>query len=281
MRGELDWIVMKALEKERSRRYETASGFALDIRRYLNDEPVAAGPPTVLYRSKTLVRRHKLAFAAACAVVAALTAAAGLSAWAFLREHAAREAAKKEAVKSWQVAGFLKDMLKGVRDSVALGRDTTMLREILEKTAERVSKELKDQPEVEADLRLTIGASYLDLGDFAKAEKMHREALRLRKLLFGGEDPSVADSLQHLATVLMADHADEHEAEAEAVIREALSIRKKLFGETNLDVTESLITLGALLSGRGEQAEAETMQRQALATRKRLLGDEHPEVAKA
>ena len=106
----------------------------------------------------------------------------GLSTWFFFQERAARQravAAEKktqtEANKSQQVAHFFKDMLKGVGPSVALGRDTTMLREILDKTAERVGKDLKDSPEVEAELR-TIGEMYQALGQFTKAEEMHRAA---------------------------------------------------------------------------------------------------------
>src|SRR5437016_11373984 len=72
LRGDLDWIVMKALEKERGRRYETANGLANDIQRYLADEPIVARPPSKLYRFQKLARRNKLEFAAAGTVAAAL-----------------------------------------------------------------------------------------------------------------------------------------------------------------------------------------------------------------
>src|SRR6185369_17375766 len=86
-----------------------------------------------------------------------------------------RQQAQTEAAKSEQVAQFLKDMLKGVEPSVALGRDTTMLREILDKTAARLGKDLKDQPAVEAELRQTIGGIYSDLAEYVKAEAMIHE----------------------------------------------------------------------------------------------------------
>src|SRR5207249_2550316 len=210
IRGDLDWIVMKTLEKDRTRRYDTANGLAMDIQRYMSGEPVVARPPSNLYRFQKLVRRNKLAFAAASAVIATLIIGLGLSTWLFLKEREARQRAdaaektqrqlrqqaeadekmaKTEAAKSKQVARFLEDMLQGVGPSVALGRDTTMLREILDKTAERVGEDLKDQPDVEAELRSTIGEVYWALGQYQKAEAMHREALALRRKLFGQEHP--------------------------------------------------------------------------------------------
>ena len=90
LQGDLDWIVMKALEKDRDRRYETANGFAQDIQRYLDNEPVVARPPSQIYRLKKLVRRNQLVFAAAGAVAAALLIGLGLSTWLFFREREAR-----------------------------------------------------------------------------------------------------------------------------------------------------------------------------------------------
>ena len=176
---DLDWIVMKALEKDRARRYETASGMAMDIQRHLHNEPVTARPASAAYRFRKMVRRNKLAFAAAGAVLAALVIGLGISTWMFFEEKDARERAvaaekaqseerKKAEDRSRARAGksrqFLDDMLEGVGPSVALGDDTKMLRKILDKTVERIGEDLKDQPEVEADLRHIIGNVYLELG---------------------------------------------------------------------------------------------------------------------
>src|SRR5207245_1480325 len=94
LRGDLDWIVMKCLEKDRTRRYDTANGLAMDVERYLNTEPVVARPPSQLYRFRKLVRRNKLAFTAAGAVVAALVIGMGLSTWLFLKERQTRRRAE-------------------------------------------------------------------------------------------------------------------------------------------------------------------------------------------
>jgi serine/threonine protein kinase len=94
LKGDLDWIVMKALEKDRNRRYETADGLAMDIQRYLDNEPVVARPPSKLYRLQKLVHRNKIIFAAGGAVALALFIGLGMSTWLFLRE---REANRREA----------------------------------------------------------------------------------------------------------------------------------------------------------------------------------------
>ena len=138
VRGDLDWLVMKCLEKDRTRRYETANALAMDLQRHLNNEPVVACPPSNLYRLQKLVRRNRLTFAAAGAVVSALVIGLGVATWMFFKEKQAREKGRSEALKSQQVARFLKDMLESVQPSVALGRDSAMLRVILDKTAERV-----------------------------------------------------------------------------------------------------------------------------------------------
>src|SRR6266567_1302103 len=126
--SDLDWIVMKCLEKDRTRRYETANGLATDIARHLSNEPIVARPPSKLYRFQKSVQRNKLAFGAATAVALALVIGLAVSTAMFFRAQAEKKNAQTEAAKSRQVAQFLKDMLNGVGPSVALGRDTTMLR---------------------------------------------------------------------------------------------------------------------------------------------------------
>ena len=166
VRGDLDWIVMKCLEKDRTRRYETANGLARDIERHLNNEPVVARPPSKLYRLQKAVRRNKAAFATAVAIAAVLILGAVASMSEAIRARRAEHAAQTEAAKSEQVAQFLKDMLNGVSPSVARGRDTRLLREILDQTAQRLDTELKGQPAVEADLQETLGDAYLAIGDY-------------------------------------------------------------------------------------------------------------------
>ncbi len=269
LRGDLDWIVMKALDKDRTRRYESASGLAADIQRHLNQEPVLAHAPDRLYRFQKLVRRHRLAFAATATVFAAVSVALGISLWS-LRQ------ANREATRSRQIAQFLQHMLAGVGPSVAQGRDTAMLRDILGETARVLDIELKGQPELEAELRTTIGTVYDDLGQYTNAEAMFRQALTLRKQLFGAEHPEVARSLNKVAAVL---RDEGRVTEAEALHRQTLAMRKKLLGPENLDVAGTLNNLAIVLWDQGKFTEAEAMFREALAIQRKRLGKEHPEVA--
>ncbi len=278
LRGDLDWIVMKALEKDRTRRYETASGLATDIQHHLNNEPVAACPPSNLYRFQKLVRRNKLAFAATSAVIAALILGLGVSTWMFFGEKKAREramaaerTAQTEATKSQQVARFLKDMLAGVGPSAALGRDTTMLRDILDKTTERVDQDLKDEPEVQAELLDTLGLTYIDLVEYAKAEAVQRKALGIRQKLFGNKHPDVARSLDNLVLVL---ERQRRLTEAETLAREALEMQKELLGGENQDIAASMDHLANIFFSQGNWSGAETMHRQALAIKRKLSGND-------
>src|SRR5437867_13087339 len=90
VRGDLDWIVMKCLEKDRGRRYETANGLARDLQRHIDEEPVIACPPSRLYQMQKLVRRNKLVFAATGAVALSLLIGLAISTWLFFRERAAK-----------------------------------------------------------------------------------------------------------------------------------------------------------------------------------------------
>ena len=204
--GDLDWIVMRALEKDRTRRYETANGLATDIQRHLNNEPVVARPPSNLYRFQKLVRRNKLAFGAAGAVAGALVLGMVGITWQAVRAtHAEqqqshlRAEAQTEATKSKQAAQLLKDMLRSAGPSVARGRDATLLREILEKTSEGIGKEIKDQPEVQGDIFLVIGGTYEDIGDHPRAITNFEKAVTSYRLAFhGGDQGNLARALGHL-----------------------------------------------------------------------------------
>ncbi len=283
LRGDVETIVLKALEKDRDRRYRSASELADDLHHYLHNEAISARPPSVTYQLRVFARRHKGFLAATATVFLVLVAGVIVSTSLYLQAEAARKAAvaaeqraKTEAGKSEQVATFLKEMLEGAGPSVALGRDATMLREILDRTAERVGTDLEGQPEVEGDIRDVIGVTYTDLGLHDRAESMLRPALALRKSLFGEEHPDVGASLNNLAELLWGQG---EYVEAEALLREALAMNRKLLGDEHPDVAASLNNLAALLKDQGKLSEAEPLSRKALAMHQKLLGEEHPHVA--
>ena len=283
VRGDLDWIVMKAIEKDRTRRYETANGLALDVERYLANEPILARPPSRFYKLQKTVQRNQLLFAGVGVIVLLLVAGLIIVSASLAGERrssreaqVARTKAEAASSKSQQVTKFLEDMLNGVEPSVALGRDTTMLREILNRTAERVGIEMTNQPAVEAELRGLLGTLYQEIGNYDRAEEMHRAALATRQKLFGKESGEAAKSLNDLGLALLANNKL---AEAEAAHRGALVIRQHLYGDQNAETATSLNDLSSVYRQETKLAQAEPMARQALAIREKLFGHEHLEVA--
>ncbi len=290
IRGDLDWIAMKCLEKDRTRRYETANGLAADILRHLANEPIVARPPSASYRFQKLVRRNKFAVASVAAVSLVLVLGAAVSTWQAIRAtRAEREQiklrqladanekkAREEARRSEQIARFLKDMLNGVGPSAARGRDTTMLREILDKTTQRVDTELKDEPEAQLDLRLKLARVYFDLEDYKTTDQMSVETLKLAQAHFAGDSPAAADALHWRAMALMRLRDFET---AEGVARQSLAMQTKLHGDDSPEAAAVLCVLGDILRHTGRNAEAETDFRKALAIRKDKFGEGDDEVA--
>src|SRR6266481_6189591 len=269
VRGDLDWIAMKALEKDRTRRYETANGLALDVKRFLENEPISARPPSKLYKLQKTVRRNRLLFIGIGVIATLLVASLIVVSASLAQERQSRRETK-------QVKQFLEEMLQGVGPNVAMGRDTAILREILDQTASRVGKELTNQPAVEAELRSVIGTLYYKTGQYLQAEEMQRAAMSIRRKRFGAESPEVAASLNDLGLTLLTSG---RLSEAAQVSREALDIRRRRFGNENADVATSQNNLAHVYTQMGRLTEAEALAREALATRQRLFGNPSVEVA--
>jgi serine/threonine protein kinase/tetratricopeptide (TPR) repeat protein len=308
MRGDLDWIVMKCLEKDRGRRYQTANGLAMDIQRYLVDEPVVARPPSKLYRFHKLVRRNK----SACAAVGAVLLMLGLGVvGSTLQAVSASRAERTEALLRLQAdaqrqkaeaeADLLKKMLQGVGPSVAKGRDTKMLQEILDQTVGSLSKDLANQPEVEVELSLTLADTYYDLGLYKQMEGVARRSLEVARTKLGPQHESVADALFKLAGGLLklshrylgemlagnvpqADidrrRRDDNLVEAEKCCLEGLAISRKALGNENLKTARGLNLLGNIYLTEYRMEDAETLKKAALAMFQKLVGKEDRRVAK-
>ncbi len=278
LRGDLDWIVMKCLEKDRKRRYDTANGLAADLKRHLANEIVSARPPTAAYLVGKLVRRHRGLVGAALAVLIALCAGLIASLWLYRREVLAREHAIAEehkaevaSAKSAEAARFLKEMLQSVGPSVARGRDTVLLREILDKAAERVGTKLRAQPEVEAEMRTTLGEVYLQLADYGHAEMMMHEALALTRQIFDDGHGEVATAMGNLGRTLLERGKWD---EAETQMRGALAIQRRVLGAEHLDVASTLSALASVRFEQHQWDDAEKLAREALGMRKRLAAPE-------
>jgi non-specific serine/threonine protein kinase/serine/threonine-protein kinase len=202
IRGELDWIVMKALEKDRKRRYETPNDFADDVMRYLTDQPVEACPPSVSYRFARYARRNRVALTAAVMVATALISGTGASLWqaaqarrAQRKAEAAEARAANEAAIARAVNEFLQDDLLGKAPE---GRPNLTVKEALDRASSGISSRFRDQPLVEAAIRTTIGTSYSQLQQHRAAVPHLERAVALRKLHLGADHQDTLGAMEHL-----------------------------------------------------------------------------------
>jgi serine/threonine protein kinase len=274
-RGDLDWIVMKALEKDRARRYQTANGLAEDIQRYLKNEPISARPPSRVYQFKKLVLRHKLGFAAFGVVLATLVAALASTAWAFGKEKRAHHEASAEADRSRQVTEFFKRMVFGVHPVVALGRDTSIPQEILDWSVTNLDLELTNQPAVQADLKMAFGGLYVAVGRGDKAEPLLRDALAFYRKSPKGNERQISDTLSRLCLLHLTSRPPKMD-EAEQEIQEAIALETKFAAMPNLQIMVLKTRLGWIRLRRGQAAEAESIFREAL-DQGRPLAEQMPE----
>ena len=184
VRGDLDWIVMKALEKDRGRRYETATGFAADIENYLTDQPVLASPPSTSYRLRKFARRNKAGLATAAMLITAMLVCITASIWQTLRAEEQRELAEQSAKDSKAVLAFFKNKVLLVSTSRSfmvggMGIDVT-IREAIDAAEPQIEEAFKDQPLVEASIRSTLGKTYEYIGEMDAANAQYQRALELR-----------------------------------------------------------------------------------------------------
>ena len=277
LRGELDVVVMKCLEKERHRRYETAAAVAEDVLAYLNDQPVSAAAPSNAYLLRKLVRRNRGPVTAAAAVLLVLLVgiagtSIGLVGQIRLRALAERrgndaqrqtEEARRQAAISDAVQRFQNDMFAAADPGRLLGRDLKVIDVMAAAEKELDRGKLADQPLVEASVRHMIGWTYSGLGDLESAERNNRRALDLRLERLPHSSAAIAETRQVLGAVLS--RAGKRQ-EAEALFRQAILDYKPA---TELDSTNAanLYNLATLLHEQGQFEEAESLHRRALAIR--------------
>jgi eukaryotic-like serine/threonine-protein kinase len=279
VRGDLDWIVMKALEKDRTRRYESASGFAADVGRYLDDLPVEATPPSVAYRWRKFVRRHRVGASLAAAFVGLVTASSVISTVLWRRAAAAetqqsreRERAEDARDEAEAVTEFLTDTLAAV-DPGKQGKDVTV-REVLDHAAERLSEKFSEKPLIEARLRHDIGWTFLKLGLSDKAQAHLSAAAALYHREKGESDPQTLRANYSLAVV--SEERGDYTA-AEAQQRATLETQRRVLGEEHADTLNSMNHLAVLYAQQGHYEQAEPLFVKILEIRKRVLGEEHPD----
>jgi len=307
LRGELDWVVMKAIEKDRTRRYETASAFASDIRSYLAGEPVQAAPPSALYRLRKAVARNRTLVAAAAAVLAALSIGLAGFAWQ-------AKVANARADELAQVSRFQAQMLNQVdptraglllsddvqaqfaaalaktpgsasehdarRDSFArqwqLINTTDAARNLIDSTilkpaARAIDAQFQDQPLVAATLRQVLASLYYTLGLYDASLPLQKSALDIRSRVLGPEHLETMASMNSMG-VLLADRGDL--VEAEELDRRVLALRRRVMGPEHRDTLESINNLALVLKNMGQYEESEALFRASLAGHRRTHGDD-------
>lgn len=273
--GDLDNIVLKALRKEPLRRYSSVEKLADDLANHLEGRPVAARPDTFAYRTGTFLRRHKVPTAiAATALIFAIV----LTATTFVQSRRVakeRDRAEHAASEALAVSLFLQGVLAAADPIEGMGRDVSVL-EAVEDAVPRIGTSFAEQPETEAVIRHTIGQTFARLGRFDEADEQLRQALALRRRLFGTDHAEIADTLNALGEVRY-DRGDFDGAER--LYDEALAMRERLFGRQNAAVATSLDNLGNVYQEHGDEAAAEAAYREALAIRRAKLGPDHNDVA--
>ena len=277
LRGDLDAITLKALEHEPERRYATAEQLATDIRHHLSMVPVTARPHTWTYRTSRWIRRNRAIAAAGTAIVLLLTTSTVVTTVQASRIHAQAERLAVENEKTEQVATLLAGLFAVSDPDSARGRVVTA-RELLDRGASRVERELASQPDVQARMFDAMGVAFGGLGIYDRAKALLERALAIRRRLHAGDHADVAASMYNLATVLR--YRGDLES-AEPLFREALAMRRRLFGDHHHAVIESLNGLGFVLRGRGADARAESVYRAALTSGRATYGGPHLELATA
>ncbi len=274
LRGDLDWITMKALEKDRTRRYGSPAELAADIDRYLHNQPILAGSPSTTYRLGKFVRRHRFGVSAAATFFALLVAFAimmTLQANRVARQRdralAAEQRALTEAETAAEVSQFLVDLFEVSDPSEARGNSVTA-REILDRGAVRIEDTLADQPEVQGRLMHTMGNVYFNLGLYDSALELAEEVCRIRQSLYTGDHPEIAQSLLLLSEI----HIERGEFDrAEELNRESLAMNQRLFGTEHPKTAESLQTLAINLKRQNRLDEAEKAYREVLTIRRNQI----------
>jgi tetratricopeptide (TPR) repeat protein len=314
LRGDLETIAAKALEKDPARRYQSAAEMSEDLRRYLRDEPILARPATAFYRTAKFVRRNRAVVALAVAVFSLLLAGMAGTLWQSSRIKEASEHAEREKRAANEANLFLQDMLLSTEPHRARGQVVTM-RMALDEAAARLDRGAIKSDRVRASLHGVFGRAYWAMGAMEIGERHSRRAISLRQELYGKESIEYLNGVCDLS-VLLHDVGRDEEAAAiagpaletarglsgdhrELIARlinsyansvrfdaikskrlydEAYAMYRELEGDDGELTLMTMNNISAWYMDQGNIAEAERMTRDVLARRTRLHGEDHPDV---
>jgi tetratricopeptide (TPR) repeat protein len=277
LRGELDWIAMKALEKDRDRRYASAHDLARDLERYLAGEPVEAGAPSAVYRLGKFARKHSVALATATAFGAVLVTATAVSTWQALRATREEARARQLVVEAESLLGFFGGkVLSAARpkgQEGGLGPEVT-LRAALDAAESSVAADFAREPKVEAAIRHTLGTTYLYLGELDSAIRQLDRAQALRRSVLG---PDHLDTLNASENLGVAYRRAGRATDAIPLLENVLAVRKAILGPDDARTQRAINNLAVAYQKSGRIAEAIPLQELEYDHSRRFLGSEHPD----
>jgi len=271
LRGELDWIVLKALEKEPNRRYRTPAELAGDLARYFTNDPIEARPPSRSYRARKFVRRHRAAVVAASMVTVALVAGIVGTSIALLRARRAEAHAHAEAMASGAVAQFMRNTLLEMdpsRSNPSRSRgQTPQVRDILSRATARMRRELRDQPRMRAKVLGAAGDVYRGLGVYDSARVLLAEEMALIEQLGATEGLEMAAALERQGSLQRDTGAFDS---ARTALRHELAIREAQSEPDRYEVANTLRSLSTVEIMTGRFSDAQPLIERELALRERI-----------
>jgi len=272
LRGDLDWIALKAIERDRDRRYPTALALATDLENYLGNRPVTAHAASIGYRARKYVRRHAPGVSVALAALALLASFAIMQGVQLRHITRERDRADREAAAARSVSDFLVNLFQVSNPSEARGNSITA-REILDQGRIRIETSLTDQPDLHARLLGTMGEVYESLGLYSQAQPLLQQWLNTTRQRLGPEHAETLAAMNHVAENL---ERRGRYIESENLAREALEISRRVFGRDNASTIDSMHTLASIALSEGHYAEAEKLNRESLEIEGRLFSKENP-----
>jgi serine/threonine protein kinase len=264
--GDLDCIVLKALEKDRNRRYATPLELAADVDRYLRNAPVSAHPTGIAYRTRKYVRRHRVGVSVAAAALVLLIGFAVAQAIELRKIRQQRDRADR-------ITHFMTGIFKVPNPSEARG-NTVTAREILDRASQQIGNNLNKDPELQAQLMETMAQTYTGLGLYDRSQDLTEHALAIQSSIFGERNRETLASESYLAQTL---RAQGHLPEAEKLLQNTLEAQRQVLGLNDPDSLASMDRLGYVYANEARHADAENLFRQTLNAERKVLGPDDPQ----
>jgi len=281
LRGDVETITLKALEKERERRYKSAEALGDDIHKFLSDEPIVARRPSTWYQLSKFSKRNKVLVGGVAAVLLVSVIGTIVSFTFAVGEAEQKIRAEREADNAKEINNFLTDdLLASVAPSAESGKGKDVLmRDVLDVASDKIEEasqsggRFADKPLIEASIRATLGETYLKLGEYPSAEPHLERASELYRRELGEEHPNLLDSMNDLGRLY---NDQGRYDEVEPLYVKTLEIRKRVLGAEHPNTLDSMNNLAILYDNQGRYDEAEPLYVKTLEIRKRVLGAEHP-----